>query len=114
MTKLTYEIYDVRTKDVALVFTDYDLMKQIMAELKAKSKEIGEYCPYSYRQAYTPIAQRDEDAKSYIEFYKNKFARVQKREPKGSSSFERCAVGRSATLLRFYHATAKNQIEKNI
>ena len=76
MTKVSYEIYDVRTKETIGEFTDYDAMKQTMAELKAKSKEVGEYCPYSYRQVYTPIAQKDEGAKSYIEFYKNKFVRA--------------------------------------
>ena len=76
MTKVSYEIYDVRTGQVALRFTDYDRMRQSLAEIKETWKEKGEFCPAAYRQVYTPIVQKDEDAKSYIQFYKDKFARA--------------------------------------
>lgn len=76
MTKVSYEIYDVRTGKVALTFTDYDRMLQSLAEIKETWREKGEFCPAAYRQIYTPIVQREEDAKSYIQFYKDKFAKA--------------------------------------
>lgn len=74
MTKVSYEIYDAKTDAVVLRFTDYDKMLTALEDARRIYKEDGEYCPLTYRQVYTPIVQREEDAKSYIQFYKNKFA----------------------------------------
>lgn len=74
MTKVSYEIYDVKTGAIVLRFTDYHKMLTALADAKRIYKEDGEYCPLTYRQVYTPIVNEDENAKSYIEFYKNKYA----------------------------------------
>ena len=69
MTKVSYEIYDAKTGAIVLRFTDYDKMLEALADARRIYKE-------TYRQVYTPIVQREEDAKSYIQFYKDKFARA--------------------------------------
>ena len=76
MTKVSYEIYDAKTGAIVLRFTDYDKMLEALADARRIYKEDEEYCPLTYRQVYTPIVQREEDAKSYIQFYKDKFARA--------------------------------------
>ena len=74
MTKVSYEIYDTKTGAVVLRFTDYKKTLTALADAKQVYEENGEYCPLAYRQIYTPIVQRDKDAKSYIEWYRNKYA----------------------------------------
>lgn len=74
MTKVSYEIYDAKTDAVVLRFTDYDKMLTALEDARRIYKEDGEYCPLTYRQVYTPIVQREENAKSYIQFYKDKYA----------------------------------------
>ena len=74
MTKLSYEIYDVRNGERIAEFTDYERMKQTLAEIKQNHAEAGEYCPVSYRQKYTPQHEHSED-RNYIQFFKDKFAK---------------------------------------
>lgn len=76
MTKLSYEIYDTKTGAVVLRFTDYDKMLVSLEDARRIYREGNEYCPLTYRQVYTPIVQRDDNAKSYIKFYKNKYAKA--------------------------------------
>lgn len=76
MTKLTYEIYDVRTGEKVMEFTDYDAMKKTLAETREIWKEDGHgYCPLSYKQKYTP-EHISVGEKNYIQFYKDKFAKA--------------------------------------
>ena len=48
MTKLSYEIYNVKTDEVLGACTDY-----------------------TYRQVYTPMANADPNARNYREWYRN-------------------------------------------
>lgn len=71
MTKLSYEIYNVKTDEVLGEFTDYTKCLATMTALRETATENGVYCPYSYRQVYTPIANTDPKAKNYREWYRN-------------------------------------------
>ena len=71
MTKLTYEIYD--TADYTVKESGFSSLSEVQArvkELKESYKAAGLYFPWSYRAVYTPIAPKEEGAKSYINLYK--------------------------------------------
>lgn len=70
MTKVTYEIYDVKTNEVVLTFTDYHKMLKTLEETRETYREAGEYCPLSYRQVYTPT-RAEVGEKNYIDWYRN-------------------------------------------
>ena len=71
MTSLTYEIYDSSDYTVKESgFTSLDEVRARVKELKEPYKVAGLYFPWSYRAVYTPIAPKEDNAKSYVEWYK--------------------------------------------
>lgn len=71
MTKLSYEIYNVKTDEVLGTCTDYTECLARMTALRETARENKVYCPYAYRAVYTPIASADPNAKNYREWYRN-------------------------------------------
>ena len=71
MTSLTYEIYDPYDYTVKESgFTSLDEVQARVKELKEPYTAAGLYFPWSYRAVYTPIAPKEDNAKSYVEWYK--------------------------------------------
>ena len=71
MTKLSYEIYNVKTNEVLGDRMNYIKCLAYMTALRDTARENGVYCPYAYRAVYTPIANTDPKAKNYREWYRN-------------------------------------------
>lgn len=71
MTKLSYEIYNVKTDEILGTCTDYAECLARMTALRETARENKVYCPYAYRAVYTPIASADPKAKNYREWYRN-------------------------------------------
>ena len=72
MTSLTYEIYDPTDYTVKESgFSTLEAVQTRVKELKEPYKAAGLYFPWSYRAVYTPIASKEDGAKSYVEWYKN-------------------------------------------
>ena len=71
MTSLTYEIYDPTDYTVKESgFSTLEAVQTRVKELKEPYKAAGLYFPWSYRAVYTPIAPKEDGAKSYVEWYK--------------------------------------------
>ena len=71
MTKLSYEIYNVKTDEILGACTDYAECLARMTALHETARENGVYCPYAYRAVYTPMANADPKARNYREWYRN-------------------------------------------
>ena len=71
MTKLSYEIYNVKTNEVLGEYKDYCKCLAEMTALHETARENGTYCPYTYRQVYTPMANADPKTRNYREWYRN-------------------------------------------
>lgn len=71
MTSLTYEIYDPCDYTVKESgFTTLEAVQSRITELKEAYKDTEIFFPWSYRAVYTPIAPTEDNAKSYVEWFK--------------------------------------------